>query len=53
VRSNLRGTSEETRSEWRRAGDADLAGELVSGIVEEKWDTDVECLIHKDGVCAW
>ena len=53
VRSNLRGKSEQARSGWRVAGDADVAGELVPSIVEGKWDTDTECLVHKDGVCAW
>jgi NAD(P)-dependent dehydrogenase (short-subunit alcohol dehydrogenase family) len=53
VTSNLRGKSEQARSGWRGAGDASVAGELVSSIVEGKWDADVGCLVHKDGVCAW
>jgi hypothetical protein len=53
VRSNLRAKSEQARSGWRGAGDADVAGELVSSIVEGKWDADVGGLVYKDGIYAW
>jgi NAD(P)-dependent dehydrogenase (short-subunit alcohol dehydrogenase family) len=33
VRSNLRGTSEEARSGWGRAGNSDVSGEIVLSIV--------------------
>ena len=53
VISNLRGTSEETRTGWGGAGDPIVAGELVLSILEGKRDSDVGCLVHKDGVYTW
>jgi len=53
VRSNLRGTSEEARSGWGGAGDADVAGQLVLSIVKGERDADVGCLVHTDGVYPW
>jgi hypothetical protein len=53
VRSNLKGESEQVRSGWRGVGDAEVAGELLSSIVEGKWDADVGCLVYKDGIYAW
>jgi NAD(P)-dependent dehydrogenase (short-subunit alcohol dehydrogenase family) len=53
VRSNLRGTSEEEISGWGGAMDGDVAGELILSIVEGRRDSDVGCLVHKDGVFTW
>lgn len=53
VRSNLRGPSEEARSGWGKAGDPDVSGEIVLGILQGKRDADVGCLVHKDGVHPW
>lgn len=53
VRSNLRGLSEEERSGWGMAGDADDSGNLLLSIVRGERDADVGCLVHKDGVFAW
>ncbi|KAF2491252.1 short chain dehydrogenase/reductase [Lophium mytilinum] len=53
VRSNLRGTSEEARSGWGRAGDPEVSGELVLSIVEGKRDGDVGLFVHRDGVYSW
>ena len=53
VRSNLRGTSEEERSGWGKAGDPEVSGELALSIVQGKRDADVGCLVHSDGVYIW
>jgi NAD(P)-dependent dehydrogenase (short-subunit alcohol dehydrogenase family) len=53
VRSNLRGPSEEARSGWGQAGDPEVSGEIVLSIVQGNRDTDVGCLVHKDGVYPW
>ena len=53
VKSNLRGMSEEEISGWGGAMDADVAGELILSIVVGKRDSDVGCLVHKDGVFTW
>lgn len=53
VRSNLRGPSEEARSGWGKAGDPEVSGEIVLGIVQGKRDADVGCLVHKNGVYPW
>jgi NAD(P)-dependent dehydrogenase (short-subunit alcohol dehydrogenase family) len=53
VRSNLRGPSEEEKSGWGMAGDADDSGNLLLSIVSGERDADVGCLVHKDGVYAW
>lgn len=53
VRSNLRGSSEEEKSGWGMAGDADDSGHLLSSIVRGERDADVGCLVHKDGVFSW
>lgn len=53
VRSNLRGPSEDARSGWGKAGDPEVAGELVLNIVEGKRDADVGLFVHRDGVYPW
>ena len=53
VRSNLRGPTEEARSGWGKAGDPDVSGEVVLSIVRGERDTEVGCLIHKDGIYPW
>jgi NAD(P)-dependent dehydrogenase (short-subunit alcohol dehydrogenase family) len=53
VVSNLRGTSEELRSGWGRAGPASVAGETILSILDGKRDEDVGKLIYKDGVYDW
>ncbi|RMZ77321.1 hypothetical protein DV737_g4441, partial [Chaetothyriales sp. CBS 132003] len=51
VVSNLRGTSEELRSGWGRAGEPAVSGELVRAIQS---DADVGKLVAKDGqVYPW
>lgn len=53
VVSNLRGEGEEARTGWGRAGDPEESGRLLLSIVKGERDTDVGCLVHKDGVFAW
>lgn len=53
VKSNLRGTSEEARSGWGKAGDPEESGRLLLSIVRGERDADAGCLVHKDGVFAW
>ena len=53
VRSNLRGTSEEEREGWGQAGDPEVSGRIVLGVVQGERDADVGCLVHKDGVYPW
>ena len=53
VRSNLRGTSEEARSGWGKAGDPESSGETILSVIKGERDADVGCLVHKDGVYAW
>ncbi len=53
VVSNLRGTSEELRSGWGKAGPASVAGGFMLSILEGERDADVGKLIRKDGVDDW
>jgi len=53
VVSNLRGTSEELRSGWGKAGPASVAGEMMLRILDGGRDEDVGKLIWKDGVYDW
>lgn len=53
VRSNLRGSSEEARSGWGKAGDPEVSGQIVLDIVQGKRDADVGCFVHKDGIYPW
>ena len=53
VVSNLRGTSEEARSGWGKAGDPLESGKLVLSILEGERDADVGKLVQKDGVYPW
>ena len=53
VVSNLRGTSEELRSGWGKAGPASVSGELMLSILDGKRDEDVGKLVGKDGVYEW
>jgi len=53
VVSNLRGTSEELRTGWGKAGPASGAGETVLSILEGERDEDVGKLVYKDGVYDW
>jgi NAD(P)-dependent dehydrogenase (short-subunit alcohol dehydrogenase family) len=53
VVSNLRGTSEEERTGWGMAGDAEVSGQTILSIIEGKRDADVGKFVHKDGVYPW
>jgi NAD(P)-dependent dehydrogenase (short-subunit alcohol dehydrogenase family) len=53
VVSNLRGTSEELRTGWGKAGPANVAGETLMSILDGERDADVGKLIYKDGVYDW
>ncbi len=53
VRSNLRGSTEEARSGWGKAGDPEVSGQIVLSIVQGKRDADVGRFVHKDGVYDW
>jgi len=53
VVSNLRGTSEELRTGWGKAGPASVAGETLLSILDGKMDADVGKLVYKDGVYDW
>lgn len=53
VRSNLRGTSEEQRSGWGKAGDPEESGEVLLEIVEGKRDGDSGKFIQKHGFYPW
>ena len=53
VRSNLRGSSEEARSGWGKAGDPAVSGQILLDIVQGKRDADVGRFVHKDGVYPW
>ena len=53
VRSNLRGSSDEARSGWGKAGDPEVSGETILSILQGKRDGDKGLLIYKDGVYPW
>ncbi|KAI4122374.1 MAG: hypothetical protein LQ338_005863 [Usnochroma carphineum] len=53
VVSNLRGTSEELRSGWGKAGPASVSGEVMLSILDGKRDGDVGKFVWKDGVYEW
>jgi len=53
VVSNLRGTSEELRTGWGKAGPVSVSGEIMLSILDGKRDEDVGKLIWKDGVYPW
>jgi NAD(P)-dependent dehydrogenase (short-subunit alcohol dehydrogenase family) len=55
VRSNLRGTTEEERSGWGRAGDAEESGRLLLAILRGERDGEQASrgLVHKDGLWEW
>ena len=53
VVSNLRGTSEESRSGWGKAGPASVPGEFMLNILDGKRDEDVGKLVWKDGIYEW
>lgn len=53
VRSNLRGSSDEARTGWGKAGDPEVSGQLVLDIVQGQRDADVGRFVHKDGVYPW
>ncbi|CZR52496.1 related to dehydrogenases with different specificities (related to short-chain alcohol dehydrogenases) [Phialocephala subalpina] len=53
VVSNLRGTSNELRTGWGKAGPASVAGETLLSILDGKRDLDVGKLVYKDGVYDW
>lgn len=53
VVSNLRGTSDEARSGYGKAGDPLVSGNTILSIIEGKRDADVGRLVHKDGVYPW
>ncbi|MCJ1449268.1 MAG: hypothetical protein MMC23_009788 [Stictis urceolatum] len=53
VVSNLRGTSEELRSGWGKAGPASVSGETILSILEGERDQDVGKLISKEGIYGW
>ena len=53
VVSNLRGTSEEMRSGWGKAGPASVSGEILLSILDGKRDEDVGKFVCKDGLYGW
>lgn len=53
VRSNLRGSTEEARGGWGKAGDPEVSGQLVLNIVQGKRDADVGRFVYKDGLYDW
>ena len=53
VRSNLRGTSEEERSGWGKAGDTKESGQGILDIVEGKRDEGRAKFLYKDGEYPW
>ena len=53
VVSNLRGTSEELRSGWGKAGPVNESGEFMLSILSGERDGDVGKLIRKGGVDEW
>jgi len=53
VVSNLRGTDEEARTGWGRAGDPSASGETLLRILKGGRDGDVGKLVWEDGVYPW
>ncbi len=53
VVSNLRGTSEELRSGWGKAGPASVSGEFMLNILDGKRDEDVGKLVWENGIYEW
>lgn len=53
VVSNLRGEGEQERSAGGRAGDPEVSGQTILGIMEGERDADVGKFIDKDGVIPW
>jgi NAD(P)-dependent dehydrogenase (short-subunit alcohol dehydrogenase family) len=53
VVSNLRGTSEELRSGWGKAGDPMTSGKCLLDIVEGKRDCDMGKMIAREGTFPW
>ncbi|KAL9075860.1 MAG: hypothetical protein Q9161_001253 [Pseudevernia consocians] len=53
VESNLRGEAAEERSAGGRAGDPEVSGETILGIMEGGRDADVGKFVYKDGVYPW
>lgn len=53
VVSNLRGTSEEARSGWGRAGDPGNSARLLLSVLRGERDGDAQGLITTSGVCPW
>lgn len=53
VVSNLRGTSEELRSGWGKAGLASVSGEIILMILEGERDEDAGKLVWEKGVYGW
>jgi len=47
---NLRGTSEEWRTRWGKAGPASVAGETLLNMLDSKRNADVGKFVYKDGV---
>ena len=53
VESNLRGTSEQAITASGRAGDPQVSGQMILGIIEGKMDADVGKFVDKGGVVPW
>ena len=53
VVSNLRGTEEEQRTAGGAAGDPEVSGQTVLGILEGQREEHVGRFVHKDGVYPW
>lgn len=53
VRSNLRGTSEEARSGWGKAGDPEDSGKGILKILRGDRDAEAGKSVHRDGVYPW
>lgn len=53
VVSNLRGTSEEMRTGWGKAGDPAVPAQALLDVIEGKRDAEDGKFVHKDGVYPW
>lgn len=53
VRSNLRGTSEEARSGWGKAGDPEDSGKGILKIIRGDRDGEAGQFLHLNGVYPW
>lgn len=53
VVSNLRGSSEQARSGYGKAGSPDESGRTILSMIRGERDSDVGKFVHKDGLYPW